>query len=372
MFTDQYNICNTNILLDDYPLAYLVLKEAKHLISSDQEEILYYQKLIQILKHLDQKKGYQVCENIIFSNKNWDLKNECLNLQSHFLKPLSIISKKNLSCPTPEYYSVSSPSILKAENGYLCNFRLVNYEYHNGAYPVREPDSNVNTRNYIINLDLDYNIQHMWEMNECMDIFPSYVKGMEDVRLFGKYFFCTRLDANQNNVPKVCLGTIENEQVIDMKILDYKNMGTEKNWLPLYDGDCKVIYSFDPLTIYDLDLQSGQLTPFMKEKQDKDLSSFRGSAVPIKYKYEERDGYLMTVHQVYYHRLRKYLHRLVWLSDDFSTLKYSKAFYFEKIGVEFNLGICQHDNGILFTYSVDDNRPKISLVHFETINNMLK
>lgn len=367
MFTDQYQICLTNILLDDYPLAYTTLKEAKTLITSQEEEILYYKKLIEIIKKLN-KNGYKVCDKVIFSNHGWDLKNEFINHLSDFIKPIQKTFTYNINCITPEYYSVSSPSILSTENGYLCNLRLVNYHYTNGGYPVREPEASVNTKNYMVNLDFNYHIQHMWEMNECMDVYPSHVKGMEDVRLFGNYFFCTRLDANANNVPKICLGKYENEKVIDMKILDYNNMGTEKNWLPLYDENCKVIYSFEPLTIFDLDLETGKLTPFMKEKiLDQDLSSFRGSAVPIRY----REGWLMTVHQVYYHRLRKYIHRLVWLSDDFTTLKYSKAFYFEKVGIEFNLGICQHDDGILFTYSVDDNHPKIILVDFNTINNML-
>ena len=199
---------------------------------------------------------------------------------------------------------------------------------------------------------------------------------MEDVRLFGpKYFFCTRLDVNANNVPKICLGTYENEQVIDMKILDYNNMGTEKNWLPMYndlDNTCKVIYSFEPLVIYDLDVKTGKLTPFSHDKiNNKDLSSFRGSAVPIRYRLGENHGWLFSIHQVYYHRLRKYLHRLVWLSDDFSTFKYSKSFYFEKVGIEFNLSVLKTKRGIIFTYSVDDNHPKISLVDFDTIDTML-
>lgn len=376
MFATQHHLCQTNMLLNDYNAAYTVLQEAKPLIQTDKEETLYYQTLIQILMKLGYKnKAYKVCDKVIFSNMSWDIKNEFINHQSSLISRLNNSNIVNISCPTPEFYSVSSPSILSRDDGYLCNLRLVNYHYGDGQYPTRNSGP-VNTINYMVNLDNDYNIQHMWEINECpnLSIYHSYVKGMEDVRLFGpNYFFCTRLDVNANNVPKICLGTYEDEQLINMKILDYNNMKTEKNWLPIYDnGDCKVIYSFEPLTIYDLDLTSGTLTPFSHNKViNKDLSSFRGSAVPIKYRFENKKGFLMTIHQVYYHRLRKYLHRLVWLSDDFATLKYSKSFYFEKVGIEFTLGLCQHKDGILFTYSVDDNHPKISLVDFDTIDTML-
>ena len=376
-FMDQYNISITNTILDDYPLAYEVLKVAKILISNPDEQLLYYQTLVKILLKLNYKKeGYKLCEKVITSRLNWDIKNEFINYQSQFIDPLKNNYSLNLNCPTPEYYNVSSPSILSRDDGYLCNLRLVNYHYQDGNYPVRQQNMPVNTINYMVNLDLNFNIQHMWEMNEVDDlqIYPSYVCGMEDVRLFGpNYFFCTRLDVNNNNVPKICLGIYEDECVIDMKILDYKNMGTEKNWLPIYEYDrCKVIYSFEPLVIYDLNLSTGTLTPFLNEKlNNKDLSSFRGSSAPISYTLNGKNGHLMTIHQVYYHKLRKYLHRLVWLSDDFSILKYSKSFYFEKVGIEFNLGICIHERGILFTYSVDDNHPKIILVDFDTISNML-
>ncbi len=380
-FMEQHNICITNTILDDYLLAYNVLKIAKILIANHEEQLLYDKTLIQLLLKLGYKKeGYHLCEKIIFSNYNWDIKNEFINHQSHFIDSLKTNSTLdiNLSCPTPEYYNVSSPSMMLREDGYLCNLRLVNYQYKDGNYPVKEPNKNVNTINYMVHLDFDFNIQYMWEMNEVDDlqIYPSYVCGMEDVRLFGpNYFFCTRLDVNDNNVPKVCLGIYEDEYVIDMKILDYKNMGTEKNWLPIYDeyhDRCKVIYSFDPLVIYDLNLSNGKLTPFLSEKMNnKDLNSFRGSACPIAYTLNGQKGYLMTIHQVYYHKLRKYLHRLVWLSDDFTILKYSKSFYFEKIGIEFNLGICDNNKGILFTYSVDDNHPKIILIDYDKINNML-
>jgi hypothetical protein len=147
-------------------------------------------------------------------------------------------------------------------------------------------------------------------------------------------------------------------------------MGVEKNWLPLLkDDECKIIYGFQPLTIYNLDLESGELTPYLtRHLSNKNLSTFRGSAVPIFY----NDGWLMTVHQVYYHKLRKYYHRFVWLSNNFDEIKISKAFYFDKIGVEFNLGLEQNDNEIILTYSIDDNRPTLLTINKSIVDELLK
>ena len=122
MFINQYNICLTNIILDDYECAYQVLKEAKP--SNEKEKILYYQKLVEIVLKLGyRQEGYRLCEKIIFSNYSWDLKNEFINHQSKFILSLNKKWIKNLNCITPEYYSVSSPSILPKEDGYLCNLR---------------------------------------------------------------------------------------------------------------------------------------------------------------------------------------------------------------------------------------------------------
>src|SRR6187431_216143 len=186
-FAIQHNICKTNIVLNDYHAAYTVLKEAKSLILSTQEETLYYQTLIQILNHLGYKsKAYKVCDKVIFSDMSWDIKNEFINHQSFLISRLNANDLVNLNCPTPQYYNVSSPSILPTKDGYLCNLRLVNYLYHDGNFTPQDGGA-VNTLNYMVNLDFDYNIQHMWEINECdnLTIYPAYVKGMEDVRLFG-------------------------------------------------------------------------------------------------------------------------------------------------------------------------------------------
>lgn len=329
-----------------------------------------YIQMLQILQFMDKKtEGYYICEQIILSSQyDFNQKNYALQQLAKYIHVLPTLSNIKFSCTTPYPYHVSSNSITKIKDGYLCNMRAINYIYtSDGDYISKDNDGIVRTDNYIMHVDDHFNISQCRKLicNQGL-VHPCHIMGMEDVRLFGeKYFLCTRLDATTNHVPCVCLGTIDG----DMKILKPNN-NTEKNWLPMYDNEhiCNVIYSFEPLTIYSLDVQTGETNKIMEEKMNNyDLSTFRGSAVPIKYK----NGWLMTVHQVYYHKKRHYYHRFLWLSDDYKSIKYSNSFYFHKIGVEFNLGIAHHEKGLIVCYSVDDANPMLSIVDYDYLDQIL-
>lgn len=370
MFIQYYNKAYIQYVLNYYQEAYDFIKMAKPYITDKEEQLKYYQLFYKILSALKYNhKAYKIAEKIALGPFDWHVTNNALDTISNYIKSINTnsVKKMKLSSLTPEFFNISSISIMKKESGYRCNFRAINYDYTvNGDFIPRHSDGVVRTKNYLIDLDSNFLIQQMSEIKEAVDfdIYPCRILGMEDVRLFGNYFLCTRLDATLDHQPKVCLGDFHG-----MKVLNYGNMGTEKNWLPLYDnGKCQIIYSFDPFVVYDLNLETGELTPFMNKKlNDLNLSSFRGSAVPIKYK----EGWLMTIHQVYYHKKRRYFHRLVWLNNDFTEIKYSKLYYHEHIGVEFNLGICLCDEGVILTYSVDEKNSTLTIIDYDTIDSMI-
>lgn len=337
------------------------------ILSSEKDKDLI--QLLNVLSHLnDRTDGYYTCEAILFTHKyDFNHKNYALEQLAKYINVLPVIKTIKFNCVTPYPYHISSNSIVQTEHGYLCNMRAINYIYTpDGDYISRDSDGVVRTDNFIMDVDKEFTITNCRKLvcNQG-DVFPCHVMGMEDVRLFGdKYFFCTRLDAAANHVPCVCFGTIDG----DSKILK-PNFKTEKNWLPMFkDGECHIIYSFEPLTIYHLDLDNGETTKVLEKKiNEDDLSTFRGSAVPIRYK----DGWLFTVHQVYYHKKRHYYHRFVWLSDDYKTIYYSTCFYFHKIGVEFNLGINHHDQGLIVCYSIDDANPMLSILDYAYLDQIL-
>jgi len=369
-FIEFYTKAVTENLLENYHDAYNLIKLAKNYISNDYEKLQYYNHFYKILIKLQYKhKAEKILEKISLSSFDWNVTNQALDQMSLYVESINkySVKKMKINCPTPENYHISSPSILKNNHGYRFNLRAINYVYtKDGDYISRDADRIVRTKNYVIDTDNQFNINNMFEIQEAEDfaIYPCHVMGMEDVRLFDNYFLCTRLDSTIDHHPKMCLGDFKN-----MKILNYGNMGTEKNWLPIADNNENyIIYSFHPFVVYKLNVNTGELSPYINKTINKyNLKSFRGSGVPIKYK----NGYLCTVHQVYYHKKRKYFHRLVWMSENFTEIKYSKMFYFDKIGVEFNLGIAMHPDGLIFTYSVDDNHATLSIIDYNTIDDML-
>ena len=375
-FTTSYNESLLQIKENNYKLAYEKIKNAKQYITTKNDKQQYYFLLISILKQLNYKdEGSKMSDKIILSNDfDWHVQNEFIRHSSLFCQS---ITKNNtlsikLDCPTPKNYHISSASIIN-NDVLTANLRCINYVYtKEGDYISRDDDHIVRTTNYLITLDQDWMIQSMVNIKECQNlkIYPCHILGMEDVRLFGPcYYFCTRLDVTENHIPKVCLGHYNVQgETTKMIILGDVNK-TEKNWLPIYKNNtCHVIYSFHPLTIFNLDVETGEMTEIVKRYTNQNLSSFRGSAVPIRYK----EGWLCTIHQVYYHKKRIYLHRFVWLSDDYMTLKYSKCFYFNKVGVEFNLGIACHQNGLIITFSVDDAHSTLTIIPYDDINDLLQ
>jgi hypothetical protein len=359
---------------------YNMLKSLKEIFTTTEDKKAYYIKLLalaELLKYYDE--GYQVCEDIVLSNDfDFTFKNAVLITQGRFINPLPTKYNYKINCPTLYPYIISSPSLVAEDEHYICNMRAINYHYNkdDGNYTSRDSDGIVRTRNYMMQLDKQFLISDMWELqdNNKLEIFPCHIMGMEDVRLFGpNYFLCTRLDATLNHNPVVCFGSYKDKKIIHMSILG-DGQRTEKNWLPLYSNkegveECHIIYSFEPLTIYHLDLSTGNIIEILKRKiNNYHLDTFRGSAVPIPYK----EGWLLTVHQVYYHQQRKYFHRFVWISNDYQVVKYSKNFYFHAFGVEFNLGIACHTDGLLVTYSINDANQQIGIVDYDYLDNLLQ
>jgi len=211
--------------------------------------------------------------------------------------------------------------------------------------------------------------------------FPYYISGLEDVRFFReKEFVCTSLEYNLGNKPQVCYGQIveetETKARADIVPLTIYPLGCEKNWLPFYDErsgkeGLKFIYKFDPLTIYDYSetgvLREPEIFSGIRFKE------WRGSACPISFPLslsdEKIDGWLLTVHQVYETKPRIYYHRFVWLSRDFTQIRYTPLFSFRDQTIEFNLSICleKHYNKleaetILLTRSYRDHSAEIDRI----------
>jgi len=347
-------------------------------LAPPDKEYLFYEELSIVTFYLNRKgEGYHASDKVTLSHAPWSTRNYTLNNQSYYMERLPFKKVISMDYPLPLDYIGSSSSIIPCGEGYRLNLRGVNYTVNDkGGYIIRDPENIVRTRNLILSLDKDLKV--CGDGVELIDVsgiqrYPKNIQGIEDIRLFGtNEFFCTYLEVNDSRTPQICYCKYgENGEVTTIvPLMVGTTLKCEKNWLPFVDnGEIKFIYSMQPFRIYKLNPVSGELE-LIKEStiSQNNIGDFRGSASPIKYK----DGWLFTIHQVFHANPRKYFHRFIWMDSDFTTMKYSKVFFFEKPDIEFNLSICDSEIGLLVTYSVRDNCSKIGILNHEILESWLQ
>lgn len=325
---------------------------------------------------IDSKHGYSSCDNIVFNrNCPWEVKNNILNLQHHFMKPLPVSRIIPINIDVSQRFSPSSTSIIKTDNGFRANLRSVNYYIeNNGGYTIRDKDGIIRSKNYIIEFDNEMKIVGVGELidNSGIQLHASYSRGMEDIRLFdNNKLLCTYLQANNQSTPQICYAEYDKlfyvNKVLPLSVTE--KLQSEKNWMPfIFNDNVYFIYSICPLKIYKLDVDSSKVNLVIDRNCEQDLSSFRGSAGLIPYK----NGLLGTIHQVYHNNPRKYFHRFIWFNTDFNEMKYSKIFYFDSPGIEFNLSICLNNKELLVPYSFRDNSSRIAIIKLNVLDNMFE
>lgn len=366
--------------LESYEFARKVLNLEKNPLSLINEELSI------VCYYINQKEeGRIACERYLASKADEPVKDNTLNNLQFYINPLKFDKNINIDFKLPYNYFPSSPSIINFNDGYLCNIRAVNYTIReNGSYDVRDSDNIVRTKNFILKLSKDYQINSSYELSDDLGKlnprFESKVLGLEDVRIFidkngNKYFFAVCLETLQHFCPRIVFGSFDESGNLNfikaLNIPNNENNTCEKNWLPFVTETNEIcfIYEVSPLTIYSINMETFECQLKVKINQNEFVDhDYRGSSSPIPYK----DGWLLTIHQVHYSNPRKYYHRLIWFSNDFSIRKFSSLFIFEKVGIEFNLSICLNENHLLFSYSINDGCSKIATIPIEKIDELLE
>lgn len=319
------------------------------------------------------EEGYDACEKVILSENGitpWATRNYILNNQSFYMSKLPLESIININYNLPTDYIASSASI----NGSVINLRSVNYSINErGNYIIRDPNNHVITRNFLLSFDGKTVGTEGIELidRSGVQLYPKDIRGLEDIRLFGDHeFFCTYLEVNEARIPQMCYGRYRDDgtvyHILPMQVKP--KLECEKNWLPfMMNDEIHFIYSFHPFKLYKLDRDSGTIT-LIKETvlSNNYLGDFRGSAPPIRYK----DQWLCTIHQYWNNSPRKYFHRFVLLDDKFTTIKYSKIWYFESPAIEYTLSLAHSPNGLLIPYSIRDNCSKIGVLSYENLDKL--
>ena len=337
--------------------------DQKHLIDVELSISTYY---------LGKKEeGYNACERIICDEQApFGTRNHTMEVLQFYLDPLPLHGAINVVYPIQAGYYQSSSSIIKIDGGFRMNIRAVNYIINrNGDYEMSTGDGIVRTINYIVDMDENFRVLGGFRLHDKSGIptYPKNILGLEDVRLIDKSnFFCTYLETNEERIPEIVHCKYD-DKVYEVNLMRLKpEITSEKNWLPFYrDGKLCFIYGFNPFRLYEL--VEGKPVEVINRKLSEKYLDFRGSAPPIPFD----DGWLCTVHCCYYSKPRKYWHRFMWFDKEFNKIKYSKLFYFEKIGIEFNLSIVEHGEHIVLCYSVNDGSNTIASVETKVVREML-
>jgi FkbM family methyltransferase len=324
----------------------------------------------------DLDKSRKLYEDLLVSyHTPFNVYNDLILEYSKLMDRLPLKSRTHINFLIEEGFHPSSTSIIKKCETYLMCMRTVNYIlFDDGGYRIYHQDGCIKTINHLATLDDDLNIRSFGRLIDVSKTkkYPVNIRGMEDIRLFGdNYMLAVYPQINSLRIPQVCFGEYSQDGIVN-KILPLsltENIQCEKNWLPfMVNDEIQVIYSFDPLTIYKVDKDTGtmELVKSKRFNQIK-LKEFRGSAPPIPYK----NGYLLTIHQVSYTMPRKYFHRFVWMDQYFDSIKYSDLFYFQSVEIEYNLSICHHKDGLLIPYSYRDSSSVIGILEYDVLDSML-
>lgn len=360
-----------------YRLAYECIQNCLKLVPKCSVDLLNFE--LSCIAHLIGKyqEGYEACDKAQFSDLQFYIRNEALYNHKYYMSKLPFeriidIVPDNM----PELFFPSSSSIIPREKGFYINVRAVNYNIRpNGTYFIRNDKEICITRNFICELDEDFNIIKTTELVDNSS-HPVYnykrIKGFEDIRLISNNdFFTINLETNPKNTPQVCYCkfNIENGDIYHLKPLQIsEEIKCEKNWSPfIKDGEIHFIYKYKPISIYKLDKETEQPV-FVKNidsHPDLNISEFRGSAGLIPY----NNGYLGTIHQVYHGHgvLRFYFHRFIWLDNDLTTMKFSKIFFFHNPDIEYNVSICHSPQGLLVPFSIRDNCSKLGILSYSNL-----
>lgn len=288
---------------------------------------------------------------------------------------------------SPLCYNPMNPSIKKTDQGYAIICRTVNYIQMGGKghQSIDWLDSTIRTRNFFITLDKDFKKLSQHEITENLPREKAAfvgVEGLEDCRLFEFnkewWFSCSTFDTNPHRVPQLTLCKLASGSAGDTKtvekLLPLKGPNPtqcEKNWMPLIkDNQIHFIYSYSPFKILKVDTATGNCHTVLEYDPGYDFSRMRGSAPPIPFD----GGYLLMVHEVSYTDQRCYLHRFIYLDQNFKISKMSKPFIFRHKGVEYSCGMTTDHSGknLVMAVGIEDREAYLQTVPLDTVRSLLE
>jgi tetratricopeptide (TPR) repeat protein len=269
----------------------------------------------------------------------------------------------NIECP--DNYVSSTPSIVKYNNGYMVNVRMINVVYDNGKYLLQE--KNEVTKNRTLIMDENFEIKESRDIDDNekytnIDNPNRLFFGAQDIRLhnFENSIIYTGIISYTKNDEKMIGVAFGNYGSNNQLIPSPNNRKCEKNWTLFHTADTlHCVYEWHPLTI--CNLKNNTLSIIKKIKTPPFFELIRGSTNG--YLVEKNNEIWFVCHIVSHENVRHYMHIIIILDSRTFEIKSSTyPFTFENIPIEYCLGCIVSDTNVILTYSTNDSTSNILCV----------
>ena len=310
------------------------------------------------------------------------------NNLKYYMDKIKYKYRKQIIINCEKDYKEFNPSIINTGTEFIINCRTSNYYIGDYSIYCKSTDGIINTKNYIIKMDYEFNIISQKELID-KSIRKRYeiekVKGLEDLIIF--YFndelcaTCTLIDGNEERLRQIGLLKINetntNYEINNSIPLDSMYINKwEKNWLPFIDNNnLFLVYNYDPIDIIntiinDHNKYTGEIDIYSRFFSQLNLVRFRGSAGPLRF----YDNLLIVIHEVSKidDKRMMYNHRFILLNNNYEIIKLSDPWYFEHHGVEFCRGICDFGDDIILSVGIEDEEAWLYVIDKEEIWDSLE
>ena len=269
----------------------------------------------------------------------------------------------------------SSTSLLNIGTAILANIRFVNYRIQsNGSYLMSKDgnlssEEKVRTKNAYMYYNLKMEpISKLNFMEDELSDLPkkdTRILGLEDVRLYKInekiYYTATSCNYSYNNTIRIVKGEydlINKKFIKNMSLKPPTETYCEKNWIAIED---KFIYKWHPLQLGiliddKLEIVNTIDTPSF-------FKYYRGSSNVLEYNNE----FWVVTHGIKNCEPRKYFHQIVILDKNYKVKKYTVPFYFDKLAIEYCLGLLIINETVYMTASRNDSKPIICKIKIDNL-----
>jgi hypothetical protein len=331
---------------------------------------------------IEYNKLFNLLLNMNSVNKNQILRNHKFyvqSMQNDFDKYIKITCN-DMGVDDSNFNS--TPSICFLNDDIYINMRIVSYLItESGCYDIK--NNHITSKNKLIKLDKNLNVKDNYILN-YNTAYDDYYEGIEDMRLISydnKLYFNGVRPIGKDSEFKIVMehGFVDfDTKSVNSKFLSFdKQNKIEKNWVLFnYNNELYHIYSWSPLLI--LKVKTDEICENNENSSNSEsvihLGEVKRIVMPVIFN-EIRgstngkvilDEIWFICHIVSHEEKRHYYHMMVVL--DLHTLKlkkYSNMFTFNKINIEFCLGLDFYDNNFYITYSTMDNTSNLGIISYE-------